>query len=131
MRFFKKKESGMRYNKQDVLTSLRDNRQAHKTAYRAARSTWRDKVVERYEDLLSQFDYGVFKNAANPLNVRPRPKHHLADYDAAIARVEAAVEDSRGTVHLSEREYNQYVRDEWDWATSDKAVDPAFTFVVA
>jgi hypothetical protein len=120
----------MQFSKDEVLSHLRENRQAHKTAYRAARSTWRQSATDRYNDLLDQFADGVFKNAANPLNVRPRPKHHLADYDAAIARVEAAEPGKRGTIHLSERDHKQYVLDQWDWATSDKAVSD-FKFVVA
>lgn len=120
----------MQFTKSDVLTHLRDNRQAHKVAYRAARTAWRQSVKDRYADLLDQFEDGVFKNAANPLNVRPRPKHHLKDYDAAIARVEASEPGRRGTIHLSERDYKQYVLDEWDWASSDKAATD-FKYVVA
>lgn len=121
----------MQFSKNEVLDHLRDNRQAHKKAYRRARDTWRNSVVDRYEGLLSQFDGGVYKNAANPLNVRPRPKHHLRDYDAAIARVEQAEANQRGTIHLSERDHKQYVLDQWDWATSDRAVADDFKFVVA
>jgi len=106
----------MRYNKGEVLSALRENRQAHKTTHRQARSVWRDEVIARYERALNQFETGVFKNAANPLIRYPRPKHHLSDYDAAIQRVEQAVADRNDSVHLSQREYERYVLNKgWDW----------------
>jgi uncharacterized protein YPO0396 len=105
----------VRYNKQHVLDSLRENRQAHKERHYAARRKWREDVKARYQRALDQFESGSFKNAANPLIRYPRPKLRLDEYDRAIEQVEAAVPNSQGSIHLSTDEYDAYVRDLWWW----------------
>jgi hypothetical protein len=116
----------MRYDKYDVLDTLRDNRRAHKDNYRRQRSVWREEVTARYQRALKQFETGVFKNAANPLNLLPRPKHHLDDYDLAIERVEADFDSD--TVHLSKTQYKRYMLDQdWPWSEDFAATKALYT----
>lgn len=109
----------MRFNKEDVLDSLRENRQAHKERHYAARRKWREDVKARYQRALDQFETGSFKNAANPLIRYPRPKLRLDEYDRAIAQVEAAVPNSRGSIHLSNTQFEAFVNDNWWWKAED------------
>jgi hypothetical protein len=96
-------------NKQELLTILRQNRADHRAIFEEAL----DGFARTAERLLQQrLDLLRAGQRRTVQVILPVPEDHTTDYDRAIKMVEMSVGD---TLTLAERDFAQYVMDDWGW----------------
>lgn len=98
-------------NKIELLRALQDNRKHHQSALTEAlyrrRVDVRAKLIELIGALDEHQDYQIDEVIRIPL-----PESHMREYDRAIRMVEMSTENE---ITLDQREFDQYVMDEWSW----------------
>lgn len=99
-------------NKTALLSELQTNRAKHEAEFREAREEWERQAILRFREVLDEMERDDFDRTINPTGGLPKPTNFLASYDMAIQRLEWEESD---TVELDEREFANYVRDDWDW----------------
>lgn len=98
--------------KDSLLAQLQTNREKHKTEFEAARKTWEAKVIERLRAVHDRACDDNFDDVEFPLRELPKPENFLKSYDLAISRLEWEEDE---VVELDEREFANYVQDNWEW----------------
>lgn len=99
----------VKVNKAELLTKLRENRAGHRAIFEEALDGYHKKVIK----LLQKHIDRARKNKREQVYVSiPFPQDHTDDYDTIIAMIEMSIED---TVELDQREFANYVLDEWSW----------------
>jgi len=96
--------------KDRLLDRLRANREAHRALFLKAQEGYRAEVVAALDGMLRDAKEGRPIRRALSL---VEPQDHTKDYDTIIDMLDMTVEPE---VELSQLEFRQYVRDEWDWA---------------
>lgn len=96
-------------SKEKLLAELEKNRVEHDIIYSAAMEGWRSEVTLALTDALSKAYDG--KEFITFLDI-PEPENHLGEYSEIIDRVTWHEENM---ITLDLREFNQFVRDSWDW----------------
>lgn len=107
--------SSITMKRDDLIDRIKKNRATHKAEYETAHAAWRAIFLaglERLQGFIAQGKLGVEKEMSRLRSESPEPKSHDAEYDTALAMLEAAIED-KVVVHA--HEFRQLVRDEWDW----------------
>lgn len=99
----------IKVRKADLLDKLRSNRTAHRDIFEAALDGYKAKVIEILEDRLAKARAGKRVNTYIQLT---QPMDQTKDYDRAIGMLEMSTEKE---VVLSEKDYQQYVLDDWSW----------------
>lgn len=101
--------NAIKVSKSELLKTLRENLEAHQAAYAEARDGYKDALIAEIEAALAKVKAGDLKYTYSTLTV---PVDHSKDYQRAISMLEYSVED---TVLLEERDFQQFVQDEWAW----------------
>lgn len=97
-------------DKQELLETVKENREKHKEVYEKACDEYRKKVAKRFRELADVADEGGLPDPSTDLN---KPEEHLDDYDQSIEMLEA---DQRDQVTLTNEEYQKLVEDDWNWS---------------
>lgn len=97
-----------------VLERLHTNRDAHRAAFERALEGYHEKVIA---NLASAIEQAKKSGKIHPSEIweiarLPQPEDHTRDYDLAIDMLAMEVRDD---VELTQQEYRNLVRDEWDW----------------
>ena len=99
-------------SKEKLLKQLKQNREEHKEIYDLALKGWKHQVITELNIALEKAnaddEYQTYFDI-------PEPENHIKEYDEIISRVEWHESD---TIQLDLREFNQFVRDCWDWMPS-------------
>lgn len=98
--------------KQDLLDTLKKNREAHRSVFAQALIAFRQKALAELDQLIAQVNEGKPVHIYSRL---PVPEEHTADYDRAIDMLRMHVGD---TVTLNEEAYAKFVADDWGWKSS-------------
>jgi hypothetical protein len=109
-------------NKKDLLETLKTNRAEHRKIFEEAIEGYRKTATRLLEEQ-------VTKAKANKRFVTyiqlVQPIDQTKEYDRAIRMIEMSVDQ---TITLSERDFQQFVMDEWQWtsvfATNSVAYSP-------
>ena len=96
--------------REELLTKVRTNRDAHRTLFLKAQEGYRKLVIEELDRMLADAKAG--RPIARPINL-VEPADHTEDYDRVLAMLEMSVDD---TVILGAEEFSQYVLDRWTWS---------------
>lgn len=96
-------------HKDELLGKLRQNRTDHRAIFDEAMEGFQRRVEAELGQLLEDVRAGRRRDIRAVWYV---PKDHTGDYDRAVAMVEMSIGD---TVTLSERDFAQYVMDDWGW----------------
>lgn len=116
-------------NKRELLAIIKENKDKHIEAYELAVEKYHELLEEKFDELTQSLHAwrqdlddtnGPFKFKVN----LPVPESHEEDYDKAIQMLEL---DERESITLTDYEFNQFVRDEWDWARSFRANTMSYT----
>ena len=94
--------------REELLTKVRTNRDAHRTLFLKAQEGYRKLVIEELDWMLADAKAG--RSISRSINLA-EPVDHTADYDRILAMLEMSVDD---TISLSAQEFNQYVLDNWE-----------------
>lgn len=99
-------------NKAKLLTTLQENRNAHRNLFLTAQVIFRDKVIQTLDRHLEEARAGGQIKLWIHL---PEPEDHTASFDQAIAMVQWAEGD---TIDLTEKDFQRYVLNNWEWQQS-------------
>jgi hypothetical protein len=102
-------KSQITVKKLELLDKLRANRASHRKVFLKAQEGYRDAVIKELDRML--------KDARDNKRLRvdvclPAPQDHTPDYDRIILMLEMSVVE---TIVISERQFQQYVMDDWAW----------------
>jgi hypothetical protein len=106
--------------KDELLETLRKNRETHAGEYKEARAGYEKEFIAELKKHLALAESGKDFIMVVTLSI---PEDHTGDYDKVIRMLEWSVND---TVFVTEREFSQYVLDEWNWTHHTKAVNSAY-----
>lgn len=93
----------------ELLEKLRHNRGNHRVIFEKALEGWHQKVTEKLEEMVVDARAGRRYETVVGL---PRPEDHTDEYDLVIEMLEMSVGD---TIEIDQRQYRQFVRDDWGW----------------
>lgn len=110
----------VKISKAKLLRKLDENRADHRAIFEEALAGWQAEVTDRLEAAMQDAKAG--KKYRTYFNL-PMPEDHTTKYDEVITRVEWHEEEF---IKLSLREFNQFVRDCWDWMPD--FIDSATTY---
>ena len=100
----------VKVKREELLTKVRTNRDAHRTLFLKAQEGYRKLVIEELDRMLADAKAG--RSISRSINLA-EPVDHTADYDRILAMLEMSVDD---TIMLDAQEFNQYVLDNWEWS---------------
>lgn len=96
-------------NRDKLLDIIRENKEKHRAVFLQAIDGYRKEATQilesRIEDLKNRKKTSLYVNL-------PEPEDHTTGYDRIIRMVEM---DERDSIELGEREFAQYVMDDWEW----------------
>ena len=95
--------------KDDLIRTLRENRDAHLEIFEKAQVVYREQMIAELDRALEEAKNGGKIRRGFSL---PVPEDHTEDFDTAIQMLEW---DKNNTVVLSTREFRMYVQNEWGW----------------
>lgn len=99
----------MKYNRAELLTALKANRDAHRKEFETALAGYEAEAIKQLQTMTRRLKAGQRPNIAIHMAV---PQDHTKDYDRIIKMIEMNIES---TIALSENEFAQYVQDDWQW----------------
>ena len=99
-------------NKQNLIETLRGNRDQHRDIFEQAQVVYRAKVIEELDRALDDAKNG--RKVIRFINL-PEPEDHTADFDTAIDMLEW---DTADTVTLDRRDFKRFVQNKWEWEAS-------------
>jgi len=91
-----------------LLASLKENRGQHEKEFRRLKHVYVDTVKGILTKALEELGVGDMP----VLTIPEQPRSHLREYDQAIRMVEMSTDTK---ITLSNREFAEFVMDEWDW----------------
>lgn len=107
--------------KDELLSKLENNREKHRGIFETAIEKYREEAIKAFQNNIDTIKKGG--PVREYLNL-PVPEDHTDDYDTAIQMCEWHVGD---TVGLTDREFKQYVQDQWGWNQSFMATTASYT----
>lgn len=99
----------IKVRKDQLLETLKTNRENHVNTYEEVLQAYFDKSVELLKEHIERISGGAVENVSVNL---PAPKNYEEEYDRAIDMIEWHEEEF---VELTEREFDELVRDQWSW----------------
>ena len=112
--------NSIKVDKSALITILKENRTTHEELYNEAVDGYHMDVCERLEEALRLASCNE-KYITN-LDMS-RPQSHVKDYDKIIGMLELSNETE---VELQSHEYDQYVDDEWHWASASNSINTMY-----
>lgn len=111
------------FSREELLARMKENRDKHSLQFKQALVGYYLEVAEQAKDIASQArklskeaeeaSKGNGSVDNNNFYVQAiKPEDHTADYNRVIDMFELAKQD---TIKLNERQFAQFIRDEWDW----------------
>ena len=107
-------------NKEALLSAVRANRDNHRAEFLKAQDGWRDTIIEELDRRLKDARQG--KRVLSAFSF-PEPQDHTRDYDRIIQMLIMEVAD---VIKIPERDFAQYVMDDWDWKAVWTATNTAY-----
>lgn len=107
--------------KEDLLERVEANRARHRDIFEKALEGYRNRAVELLEEHIERIRDGKVEKVHVIL---PRPEDHTDDYDRVIEMINMSVDDE---LELDEREFSQYVQDNWMWKNEFLAMSATYT----
>ena len=99
----------VKVKKQEVLETIKKNREQHRKIFLEAVDGYKAKCVELLEMKLKAIKNGWVGAVSVSL---PVPEDHTKDYDRAIKMLEMSVDD---VIEMDEDSFTQFVMDDWHW----------------
>lgn len=90
--------------------TLEKNRDKHRALFLQAQEKYRERVIEELDRRLADARSGRKIDIFISL---PEPEDYTGEFDTAISMVEW---DENETITLSERDFQRYVLNKWEWA---------------
>ena len=99
----------IKVNKAELISTLEQNRTRHRQIFEEACVGYQKAVIKELEAQLKRAKEGIRRSMIISI---PAPVDQTKEYDRAIAMMKMSVDNE---VMLSERDFQCYVLDDWDW----------------
>ena len=99
-------------DKQQLLATLRENRDTHQADYELAWDGYKEAVLKSLRELLRAAKRAEHGETINVHVPHYQPESHVDDYDRVIQMLEW---DTDSQVTLDHQEFQQFVQDNWHW----------------
>src|SRR5215831_2746654 len=110
----------VKVRREELLTKVRTNREAHQSLFLKAQHGYRKLVIEELDKMLADAKAGLPIRRSVTLT---EPSNHIKDYDRVVTMLEMSVDD---TVTLDAHDFDRYVMDNWDWSRFALATNTAY-----
>jgi hypothetical protein len=100
----------VKVKREELLTKVRANRDAHRELFLKAQEGYRKLVIEELDRMLADAKEGRPIQRSVTLT---EPSNHIKDYERVITMLEMSVDE---TIVLDASEFDHYVMDSWDWS---------------
>lgn len=115
----------IKVKKTNLLNVLKENRERHQKIFEEALEGFRKLAIEKLDESLTRAKAGqkfrIYFGLQEPVN-------QTKDYDRAIRMMELAVDE---VIELSERDFQQYVMDDWNWKGQFLTTNSAYSVMAA
>jgi TFIIF-interacting CTD phosphatase-like protein len=111
--------SAVNVKKDELLTTLKKNREIHLREYKAAHEGYKKAFVKELTSMLARAKKGKFIHHV----ALQEPANYTSSYDKVIKMLTMSVND---TILITDSEFSQYVLDEWNWKAHSTAVNMAY-----
>lgn len=98
--------------KNRLLETLKENKATHEEDFELAWKGFKEKAIHNFEERLKQLKSLKKGQEINLFVNLDMPQNHADDYQRAIEMLDWEVGDE---VELQQREFQQYVQDQWGW----------------
>lgn len=103
----------IKMDKGELICTLKENVKSHVEAYHAAKDKYCLVAIQLLEDQIEKLKQGVITaHLGMAASSIPLPVNHMKEYYRIIKML---TDDTRSEIELDERQYIQYVLDDWDW----------------
>jgi hypothetical protein len=99
----------IKVNKLELISTLEQNRTKHRQIFEEACVGYQKAVIKELESQLKRAKEGIRRSMVISI---PAPVDQTKEYDRAIAMLKMSVDNE---VMLSERDFQCYVLDDWEW----------------
>lgn len=113
----------VRIKKTELLEILKENREAHRSIFEDALIGYRKEAIRLLDKALKDAKEGRKINTWIQLQ---EPVDQTKDYDRAIKMIEMSVDEN---TEVSERDFQCYVLDDWQWKQQFLATNAMYTSV--
>jgi len=96
--------------KADLLEIVKKNREQHRKVFEEALEGYQNAVIKHLQDMLKKAKQGLKLDLRIHL---VQPQDQTKDYDRVIKALEMSTKEE---IEMDEREFAQYVMDDWDWS---------------
>lgn len=103
-----------------LLPIIKENQKKHDDIYNAAVSGYWEKAEQVLQEKLAKVQ--AKQKIENYLGLA-YPDNHADDYLRAISMIELSHQD---VIDLSQQEFDQYVRNQWNWRSSFLTINSAY-----
>lgn len=108
----------------EVLASLRRNREEHQAVLKEAQENYRKKVIEELDRALRDARNGTAFRTSIHLEM---PRNHTREYSNAIEMMEATLRAGDLRIGLTADEYERFMKNRWHWIAQFAAVANSYT----
>lgn len=118
--------SHIRVTKEFLLNVLKENKQVHLQEYDDALRVYHETLILHYQDKIEDLECFTTENILDMDTAFDliKPKSYADKYDLIIDMLECSVDEF---VDISQDEYRQYVKDEWNWSQQFNMVKMAYS----
>ena len=111
----------IKVDKAKLIATLSENRAKHRKIFDEACDGYQKAVIKELEAQLNSAKAGIRRSIYISI---PAPVDQTKEYDRAIAMLKMSVDDH---TLLSERDFQCYVLDDWDWKQKFLASNSAYS----
>lgn len=111
----------------ELLEKLKKNRDAHVAIVEEAQAEFRRQAIKRLDAMLLEAQSGKRISMSVGLSV---PTQHTDAFDNAIGIMEMTARAGEKTIDITAREYERFVRNNWEWSQGFRASNGTYTSTV-
>lgn len=112
-------------DKDQLIAHIRHNKAEHQGIFEEALSGYKKEMIAHLEKKLAAAKKG--KRVGHHIRL-VQPVSHLSDYERVLQMLEMSTQD---VITISERQFAQYVRDEWEWKQNFLASNSTYSHKAA
>jgi hypothetical protein len=110
----------VKVRREELLTKVRSNRDAHRELFLKAQEGYRKLVIEELDKMLADArDRRPIQRSVT----LTEPSNHIKDYDRVVTMLEMSVDE---TITLDAHDFDRYVMDNWDWSRFALSTNTAY-----
>lgn len=115
----------MNFKVEEILTSLKKNREEHAKIVGEAVKGYREKLRAELTSKLSELDSGKLPGTHSNLS---KPQSYLTEYDSAIEMLSMTTDE---TLELDQSAFQCYVQNKWSWMSGFLSSNSAYSGTAA